>query len=81
MLRLCSCGGILLFFILFAQILLFVLLSGHFPFNTMPAEQTDLDRIIENSVGERAKVRDLLLQAMHLLLVAMHLFLVASCYY
>ncbi|CAK9047248.1 Cell cycle serine/threonine-protein kinase CDC5/MSD2 [Durusdinium trenchii] len=36
-------------------ILLFVLLSGHFPFNTMPAEQTDLDRIIENSVGERAK--------------------------
>ncbi|CAJ1338578.1 unnamed protein product [Effrenium voratum] len=37
-------------------VLLFALLSGHFPFNAMPGEQADLDRIIDScSVVEGAK--------------------------
>jgi len=38
-----------------AQVLLFVLLSGHFPFSILPVEQSDMDRIIESSVGRGAK--------------------------
>lgn len=36
-------------------VLLFVLLSGHFPFSILPVEQSDMDRIIESSVGRGAK--------------------------
>ena len=40
------------------QILLYVLLVGHFPFNdwSMPSEQTEMDRIIAGSVGQGPKV-------------------------
>lgn len=40
------------------QILLYVLLVGHFPFNdwSMPSEQTEMDRIIGGSVGQGPKV-------------------------
>ena len=36
------------------KVLLFVLIAGHFPYNIVPTEQLDLDRIVLNSAATQA---------------------------